>query len=102
MLLERCYMKENFGCKSCGKCSLKDRTGAEFPLMRESGHRNLLLNSAVTYMGDKQGELDSFRIGHRHFIFTTEGCDEAMRVISAFKSGAPCPLAVPIRRIGKR
>jgi putative protease len=102
MLLERCYMKESFGCDRCDKCALTDRTGAAFPLMREYGHRNLLLNSAVTYMGDRRAELDSYRINGEHFIFSVEKPDEVIKVMRAYARGEAMPLSCQVRRIGKR
>ncbi len=100
MLTERCFIKDNFGCEKCGKCSLTDRRGVKFPIMREYGHRNLILNSAVTYMGDKRGEISAFE--HQHFIFSTETSAEIASVIRAFDKGEKFPLSVPFRRIGKR
>lgn len=100
MITERCFIKENFGCESCGKSSLEDRTGSKFPLVREYGHRNLILNSRPTYMGDKKAELMAAKISHCHFIFSVEGAREAVCVISEYKQGAP--LKQEVRRIGKR
>lgn len=100
MLTERCFVKENFGCEMCGKSELEDRTGAKFPLVREFGHRNLILNSLPTYMGDRKAELDKAKISHGHFIFSTESAQEANFVISAYKRKAP--LKYEVRRIGKR
>lgn len=100
MLTERCFIKENFGCERCGSASLEDRTGAKFPLMREYGHRNLILNSRPTYMGDKKQELKEAKINHSHFIFSTESVNEINDVISSYKNGAA--LSISVRRIGKR
>ena len=100
MLTERCFMRDNFGCKSCSVCSLTDRKGTKFPMIREYRHRNLILNSAVTYMGDRQGELRG--IASAHFIFTTESAGEIRAVISAFKRGEAFPLSYPMRRMGRR
>lgn len=100
MLTERCFIKENFGCERCSSASLEDRTGAKFPMLYEFGHRNLILNSRPTYMGDRASELSSSGIGHMHFIFSVESADEVLRVISAFKSGKSLPCEV--RRIGNR
>ncbi|MBR2965711.1 MAG: U32 family peptidase [Clostridia bacterium] len=102
MLTERCFMKENFGCNSCSACSLTDRKGAQFPIIREFEHRNLILNSAVTYMGDKSGELDEAGIRHRHSIFSVESEGEVHSAIEAMKNGSPLPSFVTVRRMGKR
>jgi putative protease len=100
MLTERCFIKENFGCEKCNRAYLTDRKGASFPIMYEFGHRNLILNSAVTYMGDKKDELDSHCLFHRHFIFSTENASEIDSAVSAYKNGTKLPGKVQIRRIG--
>ena len=98
MITERCFMKDSFGCDRCGKCSLTDRKGVKFPMMRESAHRNLIFNSAYTYMGDKLSEIP---VAH-HFIFTTENAGEVKSVLRAFKEKRPFPLDGQFRRMGKR
>ncbi len=100
MLTERCFIKENFGCDRCGKAALTDRQGAKFPIIREWGHRNIILNSQPTYMADRQGELDRHGICHTHFIFSTETPSELQQVVSAFKRGTPPAEVSKIRRIG--
>ena len=102
MLTERCFMKENFGCENCSECALTDRRGAKFPMMREFEHRNLILNSALTYMGDKGAELASAGILHRHAIFSTESLGELDAAISAISHGTPLSGASALRRMGKR
>ncbi len=100
MLTERCFMRDSFSCEKCSECSLTDRKGTNFPMIREYRHRNLILNSAVTYMGDRQNELRG--IASHHFIFTTESADEIRAVISAYKNGKPFPLSYQMRRMGRR
>ena len=100
MITERCFMKENFGCEQCGKASLVDRKGVKFPMMREFEHRNLIFNSAYTYMGDKLAEIAGIDL--HHFIFTTESASEVKQVVDAFKSKKPFPLNGQFRRMGKR
>lgn len=101
MLTERCFMKENFGCDKCSKVSLTDRRGVSFPIIREYPHRNIILNSAVTYMGDKDGELSGGEAVMRHFIFTLENGAEVARAVSAYKSRSPLT-GVQVRRMGRR
>ena len=99
MITERCFIKENFGCERCGKAHLEDRTGAKFPLLREFGHRNLLINSRPTYMGDRRAELRANNLLHEHFIFTNESCEEIAATVDAYLNGRRLD---GIRRIGKR
>jgi hypothetical protein len=100
MLTERCFIKENFGCDECGNASLEDRTGKSFPILKEYGHRNIILNSVPTYMGDKKEELRAAKISHAHLLFTTENGKQINSIISSYKSGKRLPFEV--RRIGKR
>ncbi len=103
MLTERCFIKDNFGCDKCGKAMLKDRTGAHFPIIREYGHRNQIMNSVYTYMGDKSDEIKKANITHTHFIFSTETPKEIELLLTAYKNKKPFPLSnLKYRRIGKR
>ena len=92
-------MKENFTCEKCSQASLSDRTGAKFSIIREWQHRNIVLNSVYTYMGDKKGELDKANITHRHFMFTNESASEASRLLDAYFEGATLK---NVRRLGSR
>ena len=100
MITERCFMRDSFGCSSCSACALTDRRGARFPMMREYRHRTLILNSAITYMADKRGELRG-GLGE-HLIFSTESVREVREVLSAFARGERMPLSYPFRRMGRR
>ena len=100
MLTERCFMSDCFGCGSCSACSLTDRKGVAFPMIREYKHRTLILNSAVTYMGDRRGELRG--VYGTHFIFTIETECEAKQISRAYKNGERMPLPIPFRRMGRR
>jgi putative protease len=103
MLTERCFIKDNFGCQNCNNAFLKDRTGAEFPIIREYDHRNQILNSAYTYMGDRKDEIKRAGITHLHFIFANETPKTASILYKAYKSAAAFPFAsIRYRRIGKR
>lgn len=102
MLTERCFIRGGECHGVCPEKKLKDRRGAEFPVVREWKHRNLILNSALTYMGDKLTELERYNINTRHYIFTTESVDEVRAVLSAIEQGGACPLSIPVRRVGLR
>ena len=99
MLTERCFIKENFGCNACGKATLTDRRGISFPILREYPHRNLILNSLPTYMGDRQTLLREYGVSGEHFIFTTETAKEAAAVLRAWRAGLP--LGGECRRIAR-
>ncbi len=102
MLLEKCAIKEISGCEKCfrGEARLKDRMGEFFPVFKEGEHRNIVYNSRVTYMADRQKELVDAKILHGHFIFTTEKPREIDNIIDAYKKGRATELAV--RRIARK
>ena len=89
MLLERCFMRENGGCDRCGRIEFTDRMGVKFPLIREYPHRNILLNSKITYMGDRRDALKKYGITGEHFIFTTESARTAESAVESYKNGEP-------------
>ena len=101
MLTERCFIKESFGCSRCRDAALTDRKGEKFPMIREHEHRNLILNSRVTYMGDRAEELRRAGLLGGHFIFSVETAKEAKEAIAAYKKRAPLTTA-DVRRVGKR
>ncbi len=96
MLTERCYASAdgtNAACRSaCEGAQLTDRRGVSFPLLRIPPHRNLILNSLPTYMGDRQAEIP--RSIRPHFIFTTETPAEYRSIIAAWEADIPLPYAV--------
>jgi hypothetical protein len=101
MITERCFMEENFGCERCGGCSLVDRYSEKFPMMREFEHRNLILNSRPTYVGDRKEELKNMKIDSCHFIFSTEGGEEIVAACRAYRGGKPLAEKA-VRRVGRR
>ncbi len=88
MLTERCFVKENFSCSECGRAKLVDRRGKAFPIIREYEHRNLILNSEITYMADRLGDVSECSLSE-HYVFSVESSKEVEALISAFKKGAP-------------
>ena len=66
----------------------------------EYPHRNLILNSRPTYVGDKQDELRKYFIRSHHFLFTVESAEEVLRALNAFSKGES--LGTNVRRVGKR
>ena len=69
-------------------------------MMREFEHRNLILNSRPTYVGDRKEELRKNRINSHHLLFSTEGAAECLSVMRAFSEGRA--LSSEVRRVGKR
>ena len=101
MLLEKCVASEVTSCESCtqGNAEITDRKGITFPILREFEHRNVLYNSAPTYMADKENDLVRSKIINRHFIFSIESPNEVDYVISCYKKHIPIKENQKIRRI---
>ena len=101
MLLEKCVIREIADCKTCdaGRATLTDRRGTVFPVLRAPDHRNIIYNSVPTYMADAEDTLSHYRVGDRHFIFSTETPREVDEVIDAYEKGEAPHEAV--RRINK-
>ena len=99
MLLEKCVIRELADCDSCatGCVRLKDRRGAEFPVLREWEHRNVVYNSLPTCMSDRADSLDRAGLTFRHFLFSVESAAEVDEVIRAFQ--ARRPIQGQVRRI---
>lgn len=98
MVTERCYMREAAGgCDGCGKIALRDRKNARFPIVRIPLHRNEILNSLPTYMGDRRDELDAAKVAAEQYRFTVESAEETTAVIAAARKQKE--LKGPVRRL---
>lgn len=92
MILQSCIIKNTAGCGECtrrrengdGFFTLRDRTGAKFPVTG-SEHRTVLFNSVPLYMGDREASLPRFAF--TIWRFTCESRPECDRVISMYKAG---------------
>ena len=91
MITEKCVGRELGDCRACesGRARLTDRRGVEFPVLREFGHRSVIVNSVPTYMADKADELRRNNINSWHFIFTIERKADVRRIIDCYKNGTP-------------
>ena len=103
MITENCLVQNRFGCRldrahptvpSSAPCRqnhvLKDRTGAEFPLMGVFGHRTEIQNGKVLWLADRN---DYRRLGLRYarLRFTTETAEECAQVMQAYLRGDAAP-----------
>ena len=114
MIVEKCVICEGLKRGNAPLCPIKsrgevetvcrgvltDRTGAEFTVMREFDHRNVIYNSVPVYMGDKKQELDALSLEGEVYIFSDESREEAARVIEGYSSGRA--FNGHIRRMGVR
>ena len=100
MILEKCVGREIGTCDTCkaNLLRLTDRTGTEFPVLREWSHRSIVWNGQPVWAADWRSNLKTAHIQAEHFIFSIEQPSEVDTVISSYEHGVP--LASPFRRIG--
>ena len=86
MVTENCLFHNRTGQCSCqnGAAKLMDRTGAEFPVIRDGDTcRSVLLNGKKLYWLDRQTDLSRLGLWATRLYFTTENAREVDRVLSA-------------------
>ena len=96
MIMENCVIRNELGCRDAGRdyadrspacrCGqenvLVDRTGAQFPLVGQWGHRCEIENSKVLFLADKP-EWRQLGLTRARLRFTTEPPEECVRVLRA-------------------
>ena len=87
--------EKNYLCMA----SLKDRTGASFPLIGMYDCSNVLYNSVPIYMADRAELQENCGAEVQHFIFSTESKAEAAEVIRAYREGIAPADPAAVRRI---
>ena len=101
MIVEKCVASEINTCSECndGKATLVDRRGFTFPVLREFEHRNVIYNSAPTYMADRENDILRAGITNQHFVFSVENTSEVDYIISCYKNNISAKENQKIRRI---
>ncbi len=92
MVTENCIMKNSTGQCICqqGPQKLVDRTGAEFPIIKDGRScRSVLLNGKKLSLLDRREDLSRLGLWGLRLYFTTENTREVDRVLRDFWSGAP-------------
>ena len=98
MIMENCVIRNQLGCRDAGRdygdrspacrCGqenvLVDRTGAQFPLVGQWGHRCEIENSKVLFLADKP-EWRQLGLTRARLRFTTEPPEECARVLQAYQ-----------------
>ncbi len=98
MIMENCVIRNQLGCRDAGRdyadrspacrCGqenvLVDRTGAQFPLVGQWGHRCEIENSKVLFLADKP-EWRQLGLTRARLRFTTEPPEECVRVLRAYQ-----------------
>ena len=88
MVTENCLFRGKTGQCSChiGPAKLKDKTGAEFPIIRDgSSCRSIVLNGKKLYWLDRADSLAKLGLWATRLYFTTENPREVDRVLSAYR-----------------
>ena len=92
MVTENCLFRNRNNSCSChqGPIRLTDKTGADFPVVRD-GHtcRSILLNGKKLYWLDRQEDLEKLGIWAFRLYFTTENPIEVDQVMNACRTGSP-------------
>ena len=91
MVTENCIMKNRTGQCICqqGPQKLVDRTGAEFPIIKDGRScRSVLLNGKKLSLLDRREDLSRLGLWGLRLYFTTENAREVDRVLRDFINGA--------------
>ena len=78
MVSDQCIISHSAGRCTCQTPSqMSDRMGSVFPVVREYGCRNVILNAHKLYLADKKEDLMSSGLWAMRMMFTTESGREA-------------------------
>ncbi len=92
MVTENCLIKGRTGGCSCnqGNTKLVDKTGAEFPIIKDCGTcRSVLLNGKKLYWLDRQEDLNRLGLWAIRLYFTTENPREVDQILAAYQNPVP-------------
>ena len=95
MVLEHCLLRNRTGKCSCqnaapGTSKLTDKTGAEFPIIKDGDScRNILLNGKKLNWLDRQNDLAKLGLWSIRLSFTTESPKEVDRVLNEYLNPTP-------------
>lgn len=88
MITEQCLIKNKTGecgCQGGPAVKLTDKTGADFPVMKEADScRSVLLNGKKLYWLDRQNDLSKLGLWAIRLNFTTENAREVDRILEEY------------------
>lgn len=88
MITEQCLIKNRTGecgCQGGPAVKLTDKTGADFPVMKEADTcRSVLLNGKKLYWLDRQNDLSKLGLWAIRLNFTTENAREVDRILEEY------------------
>ena len=92
MVTEQCLYRNRTGECSChlGPMKLTDKTGAEFPVIRDGDScRSVLLNGKKLSWLDRQDDVNKLGLWATRLYFTTENAQEVDRILTEYLNPAP-------------
>ena len=92
MITQNCLIQGRTGQCTCktGAAKLTDKTGAEFPVMKDGNTcRSVLLNGKKLYWLDRQDDLSRLGLWATRLLFTTENPKEVDQILTACRNPIP-------------
>ena len=87
MTTENCIIKNQGKCINYKNSDKLSDKAANFDVVCEFGHRNIILNSVPINLSDKMKEFSGKDIKGLEFLFTTESKKEVEQVIDSYQKG---------------
>ena len=85
MVTENCMIRNARGVCNCDSFTgITDKMGATFPVVREFGCRNVVLNSQKLFMADKMRDIDRVGVWAARLSFTTENSRECLEILKSY------------------
>ena len=86
MVSDQCIISRATGAHSCQTpAMLSDRMGSVFPVVREFGCRNVILNAHKLFLADKLEDVLGCGLWAGRLLFTTESARECVMVTKAYQ-----------------
>lgn len=83
MITENCLIHNALGCRCETPHTLRDRTGAAFPILPAFGCRSEIQNDRPMFLADK-GDYQTLGLSFARLRFTTESPEECVRVLRRY------------------
>jgi len=87
MVTDQCIISRSSGGCSCdsGSAVLSDRLGSVFPVVKEFGCRNVILNAHKLFLADKTDDILTCGLWAGRLMFTTETPRECVQIMKAYQ-----------------
>ncbi len=85
MVTDQCVIKNSAGQCSCqSPTALSDRMGQVFPVIKEFGCRNVILNAHKLFLADRMRDIEACGLWGYRLYFTNEGAEECVRIADSY------------------